>query len=207
MKQTTTLGTLRRFAEIATDHRPCDLCRCELANPHRHVMDVTTRSILCACNLCAWTFSNDANGRFRPIPQFVTRVDSGILDDLWNRLDIPIGMAFFTVEHLPQQESMILRAVYPSPGGPIVSSVDPLVWQSLFESHHRPLKMQPDVESLLVRQTEKNDDCFIAPIDRCYELVGIVRRHWDGWSGGTAVHEAIDRFFLDIDASACEGVA
>ncbi len=40
------------------------------------------------------------------------------------------------------------------------------------------------------------------PIDRCYELVGLVRMYWKGFDGGTEAHEAIDEFFATIRARA-----
>jgi hypothetical protein len=35
----------------------------------------------------------------------------------------------------------------------------------------------------------------IAPIDRCYELTGIVRIAWQGVAGGDEVWRAVDAFF------------
>jgi len=37
------------------------------------------------------------------------------------------------------------------------------------------------------------------PTDLCYELVGLVRRHWKGFGGEDAARE-IDRFFARIGA-------
>ena len=38
-------------------------------------------------------------------------------------------------------------------------------------------------------------ECFLVPIDACYELVGLVRMHWKGFDGGQEAWEAIDGFF------------
>ena len=40
--------------------------------------------------------------------------------------------------------------------------------------------------------------CYLVPIDQCFRLVGIIRMHWKGFTGGTAVWEEIDRFFADL---------
>ena len=42
----------------------------------------------------------------------------------------------------------------------------------------------------------------IAPIDRCYMLVGLVKASWEGISGGGAVEEAIDGYFDELRAVA-----
>ena len=39
-------------------------------------------------------------------------------------------------------------------------------------------------------------------IDRCYELVGLVRTHWRGFSGGQAVWDEIGRFFAGLKGRA-----
>ena len=40
--------------------------------------------------------------------------------------------------------------------------------------------------------------CYVVPVDRCYELVGIVRAHWVGLAGGVEVWSRIDAFFDDL---------
>jgi DNA-binding IclR family transcriptional regulator len=52
-----------------------------------------------------------------------------------------------------------------------------------------------DVEALLVRRGERGWECYLVPIDACYELVGLVRMHWKGFDGGQEAWEAIDGFF------------
>jgi hypothetical protein len=51
------------------------------------------------------------------------------------------------------------------------------------------------VEALLVRRAGEGFECFLVPIDACYELVGLVRMHWKGFDGGQEAWEAIDGFF------------
>lgn len=93
----TTVDRLRRFVSRATDHSTCDLCRSDLKDRHRHVLELVNKRMLCACDACALLFS-DANGsRFRPIPESVKRIDLTLSDAEWIGLGIPIGMAFFTV--------------------------------------------------------------------------------------------------------------
>jgi hypothetical protein len=44
---------------------------------------------------------------------------------------------------------------------------------------------------------------YLAPIDVCFELVGLIRVHWRGLAGGESVWGEIDRFFsrLQMDSS------
>jgi len=48
---------------------------------------------------------------------------------------------------------------------------------------------------LLVYRRDTAYECFLAPIDACYELVGHVRINWKGFDGGQEAWEAIDAFF------------
>jgi hypothetical protein len=55
--------------------------------------------------------------------------------------------------------------------------------------------LEADVEALLVNRLGRGRACYLAPIDVCYHLVGLVRARWRGLSGGDDVHEEIARFF------------
>lgn len=60
--------------------------------------------------------------------------------------------------------------------------------------------MEADVEALLVNRVEysrgtEKAEYFIAPIDECYRLVGVIRAGWRGLSGGTEVWRDVHRFF------------
>ena len=38
-------------------------------------------------------------------------------------------------------------------------------------------------------------ECYIVPIDVCYELVGLLRQSWRGFDGGREAHEELDELF------------
>jgi hypothetical protein len=44
------------------------------------------------------------------------------------------------------------------------------------------------------RRTEERFECFLVPIDACYELVGLVKVHWKGFAGGEKVWEEVTAF-------------
>jgi hypothetical protein len=59
---------------------------------------------------------------------------------------------------------------------------------------------------LLVHRLSVPARYYRAPIDQCYRLVGIVRTHWRGLSGGHEVWQEIDGFFRELtqDGGAAE---
>ena len=63
-------------------------------------------------------------------------------------------------------------------------------------------ELLPDVEALLVYRLGHAERCYRIPIDECYRLVGLVRLHWRGLSGGSDVWEEVDKFFEELEAEA-----
>jgi len=54
-----------------------------------------------------------------------------------------------------------------------------------------------------VRRGTGNDTatrCVLVPVDACYRLVGLVRRHWRGFDGGPEAWAHIDAFFDAVEA-------
>ena len=58
--------------------------------------------------------------------------------------------------------------------------------------------MTPEVEALLVNTTRGRGEYWLTPIDDCFALVALVRREWQGMSGGTRVWQEIDHFFAAL---------
>ena len=75
-------------------------------------------------------------------------------------------------------------------------------WAELVEANSALSALVPDVEALLVNRVGDRRDYFIAPIDRCYELVGLLRVYWRGLSGGTEVWERVGGFFDELRGAA-----
>ena len=59
--------------------------------------------------------------------------------------------------------------------------------------------LEPDVEALLVDRHLGSRRHWIVPIDDCFRLVGLIRTHWQGLTGGKAVWAEIGRFFDDLE--------
>jgi hypothetical protein len=109
-------------------------------------------------------------------------------------------MAFFFVN------SQMGKTVtfYPSPAGATESLLPLDTWDAVMLANPLLSSLEPDVEALIVyrRQDENRYECFLVPIDACYELVGHVRLHWKGFDGGQEAWEAIDGFFDGLRAKA-----
>ena len=66
--------------------------------------------------------------------------------------------------------------------------------------HENPAiaELAADVEALLVRKVGARLECYIVPIDACYELVGVLRREWRGFQGGDEAWRAVGEFFARV---------
>jgi Family of unknown function (DUF5947) len=194
----TPFSTLRRFAQPQMDTELCEFCSLQLASQHRHLVEVATRKIVCVCDACGLRFDN-AVGRWKLVPRDSWRLPAlEISDAEWNSFGLPIELAFFV--HSTPAEKMI--ALYPSPGGAIESSVPIANWQPIADRNLRVAKMQPDAESLLANRLAGARDYYVTPIDVCFELAGLIRLHWRGFSGGDRVWNEIRTFFERLGESA-----
>jgi Family of unknown function (DUF5947) len=185
-------STLRRFTQPRTALKRCELCSAGLAIEHRHLLEMSIRKIVCACDGCALRFQAVLDGRFRLIPRGVRAFPDLNWTDLeWESLALPINLAFF-FQSASEKRS---KAMYPSPAGATESLLPLAAWDSLVA--HNPIlaKMEPDVEALLVNRVGTKREYYLAPIDVCFELVGLIRVHWRGFSGGEIVWTEIDKFF------------
>ncbi len=186
----------------------CELCAEPIPDEHGHVVDLETRSLMCACRPCYMVFAPVGAGgnRFRAVPdRFVSFPDFTLTAAQWDALQIPVGVAFFfvnsTLEHI--------AAFYPSPAGATESLLPLDSWNEIATANPELSTLRPDVEAFLVRSAERRSgtveagrqpECFLVPIDVCYELVGELRRLWKGFDGGTEAHDALDAFFDRVRA-------
>jgi hypothetical protein len=188
------LARYARAAAVPAEER-CQLCGAAVATPHPHVVELRERSLLCACLTCARLFA-DGSGRYRLVPSRVL-VDPGapIGDGEFATLQVPVDTAFAFYNSLQGR----WNAFYPSPGGPVEAELPTDAWESIAARHRLVAAIAPDVEALLMhrsrRRRDRPLDCFLAPIDTCYELVALVRRNFRGFDGGAEAWRAIDAFF------------
>ena len=206
------LAALRRFARPRRVRERCDLCDAELRDEHAHLLELANRSIVCTCDACAILFDNPPSpfplplqggegrvrgsaGKYRRVPRRVQLLrDFRLPNEAWQGLCLPIDLAFF----LHSTTAGRVVAFYPSPAGATESLVPLDAWQTLAEDNPMLCELEPDVEALLVNRIHDTRDYYRVGIDKCYELVGLLRTHWRGLSGGQAVWEAVGRFFVGL---------
>lgn len=189
-----------RSAESGPDEQ-CELCGLPIAAEHRHLLDLESRSPLCACRACSTLFdrASAGGGRYRLMGERRLRLeDFELPDEVWERLRIPVDMAFF----FRDSGAGRLVAFYPSPMGATESRLELGAWEELEQRNPILAELEPDVEALLVNHARGARGHWIVPIDDCYRLVAVIRTRWRGFSGGKEVWLEIDRFFAELERRA-----
>jgi Family of unknown function (DUF5947) len=182
---------LRKFIRPREPEERCDTCGEALTAEHDHTFDPASRRIRCACDSCAILYATT----YKLIPRRVQALPNFQMSDAqWDDLLIPIGLAFFS--HSTAAERTI--ALYPGPAGAAESTLRFTAWDEIVADNPQLLTMQPDVEALLANRIGSAREYFLVPIDECYKLVGLIRLHWRGLSGGAVVWGEIARFFEDL---------
>ena len=172
----------------------CELCGIAISDGHRHVVDLERRSLLCSCPNCAILFEQQ-DGRFRRVPERVLRAPA-IPADRWAALGVPVRLAFIFFNSTRKS----WQASYPGVAGAIESEVASSSWDALAREYPALRGIAPDVEALLVWGPigAPELECFIVPVDACYELVGLCRTHWRGFDGGDDMRREMDAFFARL---------
>jgi hypothetical protein len=189
-------ATLRQFARKRTAVERCEMCSRELGPAHEHLVEPANRKLICTCGPCAILFEGQAGAKFKRVPRRVLFLqDFQLTDAQWDGLMIPIEMAFF-FNSSPHGK---IIALYPSPAGPTESLLSLDTWSDIVESNPILNQMEADVTALLVNRVGHSrgsqPEYYLVPIDECYKLVGLIRTHWHGLSGGTDLWREISAFF------------
>jgi Family of unknown function (DUF5947) len=190
----------------------CEFCAAQIPADHGHVADLEQSTLMCSCRACYLLFTHSGAGqtwqqdqqpgqdrrfgraRFAAIPDRY-RNDPGrpvsVAD--WDALEIPVGLAFF----LRRSADDAVTAFYPSPAGATECRLDLEAWSRIAATHPLLNAAEPDVEAVLISRGQVDRDvieCFLVPIDACYELAGRMRLQWRGFDGGAEARQSIAEF-------------
>ena len=107
----------------------------------------------------------------------------------WDSLQIPVEVAFFFLNSTLDR----VAAFYPSPAGATESLLSLDAWGEVVAANPGLATLAPRRRG--VPRTGRPPggaaaECFLVPIDACYELVGQLRRLWRGFDGGQEAHDA-----------------
>ncbi len=199
------LNTLRRLMQapprqVAVPEH-CDLCQEILAPDHRHLLELSNRTLICACTACFLLFNKDGagSGKYRTVPRrFLAMPDFAMSDGEWDDLMIPVNMVFM----YRSEGSKPVTALYPGPAGATESQLSLDNWSTLVQNNPILETLEHDVEALLIYRVRGVREYYVVPIDVCYELVGVILRSWRGLRGGDAVWKNIADFFSKIRVQA-----
>jgi hypothetical protein len=190
------LSRIRASRPEPAAYERCEMCAAPVADQHQHVVNVGTRSLLCACRPCYLLFTHDdAALTYRAVPdRYLSFPD--LAAPVWEELELPVGTAFLFVN------SALGRVVafYPGPAGATESELSLEAWERVVAAAPGLGTLQPDVEALLVHTEHQQAEAFLVPIDVCYELVGHLRQLWRGFDGGQDVRRRLEEFFGKVRA-------
>ncbi|MFZ2173171.1 MAG: DUF5947 family protein [Rhodococcus sp. (in: high G+C Gram-positive bacteria)] len=200
-------GGLRVLRRIASE-RPepvagerCDMCAAPIADAHQHVVNVRERQLMCVCRGCYLLFTDgSAELRFRAVPdRYLSFPDFELAPGRWDELEVPVGLAFVF------RNSLLGKTVafYPGPAGATESELPLDAWADVLAANPELGCLAADTEALILRvpgRGSESPECFLVPIDACYQLVGELRRVWRGFDGGQDARRVVDTFFDTVRA-------
>jgi hypothetical protein len=198
----------------AAEAEACEFCAAPIAAEHGHVADLDTSTLMCACRACYLLFTHSGaserrqagdgrptiRGRYRAIPdRYYSDPARPLSAADWDTLEIPVGLAFF----LRSSGDDTTTAFYPSPAGATECRLDLQAWDRIAAAHPMMRAAAPDVEAILISRSPPGTDnveCFLVPVDACYELAGRMRLQWRGFDGGAEARQSIASFLDRVRA-------
>jgi hypothetical protein len=190
-------------AEEEAARDTCETCGAPLDGMHEHLVDPAARALRCACDVCARVESSRAGASWARVPPRASKLDGFTWEDgAWDRLGIPIGLAFF----LRSSASGGVVALYPSPAGAVEAAIEAEAWEEVMRANGAISvlgasgALAADVEALLAYRVGERRAYYLVSIDRAYALVGVLRKHWRGLSGGGDAWREIATFFARLES-------
>ena len=180
------------------DGEVCELCAepiGERARPSgRHLQPHAHVRLLRAARCSSPPPAPEAATSGRVPDRYLAFPDFDLTPAHWDALQIPVSVAFFFLN----SELERVAAFYPGPAGATESLLSLETWDEIVAAQPTLATLQPDVEAFLVRvgsgpgsvtspgtpAEPGRPECYLVPIDACYDLVGRLRKLWRGFDGG-----------------------
>ncbi len=174
------------------------MCSEQIADEHQHVVNVAGRQLMCVCRGCYLLFTDPAAElRYRSVPDRYLALPGR---RPWTaargrrcRSRSGWRSSSATPHWTASSPSIPDRPARTNPNWTCGRS------PTLTADDARLASMADDVEALLIRVPDSGaPECFLVPIDACYEFVGGLRMLWRGFDGGQQAREFIDGFFAQV---------
>ncbi len=181
----------RLAGRSGSGHEHCELCGQAIASEHEHLFEIEHRRLKCACQGCSLLF-DARDSKVRRVRRKVVELERlRISEEQWAALEVPVGLVFFSYSSSLDE----VIAAYPGPAGITESVVPRAGWDDLIKDEALLRELDPDISALLINRLSARPAYHVLSIDECYRLVGIVRRRWQGLTGGHGPLAAIEEFF------------
>lgn len=192
-------ASLRQFVRKRPKAECCEMCSSEMPSEHQHLIDSAAKKLVCVCDACAILFSNQSSSKYKRVPRRIRFLPRFRMTEAqWDGLMVPIEIAFFFKSGIAGK----VAAFYPGPAGATESLLSLDAWDDIERENLELREMESEVEALLANRAGASRgvaaEYYIVPIDECYKLVGLIRLHWHGLSGGTDVWREVAKFFSSL---------
>jgi len=187
---------LRAFTAKRPRQAACALCGARIAEhpAHPHLLAASAGRVVCACGPCALLFAGDSGGAYRRLPEAVVAYGEPRLSDAdWQVLGVPIRLCCFV-----RRTANEIECIYPSPAGPVRSALGADATALLVRYYPTLPSLERSVEAILLCAVGEQRQAFRLPIDECFRLVGLARRHFRGATGGAAWWSALDGWLTEL---------
>ena len=175
-------SAFRHLVRKRVPEESCDLCSAPLDSKACPPSRRRATQVMCACTPCAVLFT-DSMTRFRGISSADVR---HLPDCCLTHEDLGgVGYSDQSCFCVSFQRDRADDCLISKPWGRNRASLPADVWEEIVTHEPRLAKMQDDVQAFLVNRLAEPYQYYMAPIDKCFELVGTVRLYWKGFTGGT----------------------
>ena len=198
------LSALRRIATRPPpdpDVETCDMCAEVIGEDHPHVVDIESRQLMCTCRGCMLLFTAEtAHLRYRAVPdRYLSFPDFDAVRGRLGRARHPGRSGVLLLQFGSRAPGRLLSGsggrdrVGARPGRLVRRA-----WPPTRSSTCSPMTSRrcSSADPTMIIKPQ----CFLVPIDACYEFAGRLRQVWRGFDGGQDARAEIAGFFARVSA-------